>query len=56
MILTYDHKLYPNASQAKTLDRWLRTCGLEQGSHLRQKEVFYGWFAGCESTKRQAAL
>jgi putative transposase len=26
MILTYEHKLYPNAFQAKTLDRWLRIC------------------------------
>ncbi len=26
MIRTYEHKLYPNPSQAKTLERWLRTC------------------------------
>jgi putative transposase len=41
MILTYQYKLYPNAAQAKTLERWLRKCCWIYNRALEQRIKAY---------------
>lgn len=41
MMLTYSYKLYLNASQEKTLDRWLRTCNWIFNRALEQRIKAY---------------